>query len=59
MTEKNKDCKNRLKNLEALSAVHVHQINILTSRVALLEMGMKALGQQKVMIVKQDKKEET
>ena len=49
----------RIQNLEALSAVHVHQINILTSRVALLEMGMKALGQQKVMIVKQDKKEET
>lgn len=36
----------RVQQLEALAAVHMHKINILTSRVVLLEMGMKALGAQ-------------
>ena len=44
--KKEKECMKRVKKLEALAAVHVHQINILTSRVALLEMGLKALGAQ-------------
>ena len=45
MTEK-KNCKEKVQKLEALAAVHVHQIKILTSRVTLLEIGMKALGER-------------
>lgn len=47
MTEKkNRKIEEQVQKLEALAAVHMHKINILTSRVALLEMGMKALGEQ-------------
>jgi len=58
MTEENEKLKARVKNLEGLAAVQMHNITILKSEVALLKMAVKVLGQQKVMIVAQDKKEE-
>lgn len=53
MTEKpKKNCKEQVQKLEALAAVHTHKINILTSRVALLEIGMKTLGDEIIELLK-------
>jgi len=56
MTEENEKLMKRVQNLEGLAAVQIHNITILKSEIALLKMAVKALGQQKVMIVPQDKK---
>lgn len=56
--EKCEKMKTRVKNLEALATVQMHNINILKSEVALLKIAIKALGQQKVMIVPQEKKKD-
>ena len=55
MSEENNKLEPRIKNLEALSTVQMHKINIVTSEIALLKMAITALSQQKVMIVPQAK----
>jgi len=46
MTEEIEKIDARIKNLESLVTVQTHKINILTSRLALVEMGLKALGKK-------------
>lgn len=57
MTEENNEIDKRVKILEAINAVQVHKINILTSRIALLEIGMKAIMAEFKMKIVTSKKE--
>ena len=55
MTEKIEKIDERLLNLEAINTVQVHKINILTSRLALVEIGLKAvMAEFKMKIAKSE-----